>query len=129
MESGPGSECADLSEDNIRAGANILLTFSSPQSLSGLSFTDHEHFDLNGNDANTFLISLNGGAFAPMTFADAVAATFTGVSSIAFGFDPANGVQYYVNSLETPLPATAPLLLAGLAGLGFAARRKPRIQD
>jgi hypothetical protein len=124
MESGPGSECLDTSQDNIRAGSNVMLTFSSAQILSGFSFSDKEHFSLNSNDANTLLVGVNGGALSAMTFADMVAATFTGVTSITFGFDGQNGVQYYVNSLQTPLPAAAPLLLAGIAGLTFASRRK-----
>lgn len=127
MEAGPSSECADTSQDNIRAGSNVMLAFSSAQTLSGFSFTDMNHNSLNANDTNTFLLSLNGGAFIAMTFADAFAATLSGVNTIAFGFDPADGVRYYLNSLTTPLPAAAPLLLAGLAGLGFAmGKRKAR---
>ena len=120
------SECSTSGDDNIRAGEHVTLSFADAQNLSGFSFSDKEHFSLN-NSLST--LTINGIAF---TFADvvnltaAVQAVVTGVTSIEFGFGGANPEQYYVNwfTAEVPLPAAAPLLLAGLAGLSFASRRR-----
>ncbi|NNE41750.1 MAG: VPLPA-CTERM sorting domain-containing protein [Marinicaulis sp.] len=64
------------------------------------------------------------------TFAEAVGLVMMGVALLRFAFnEPGIGVQFYVNSFEAdvaPLPAAVPLLLAALAGLGFASRKKKR---
>ncbi len=59
----------------------------------------------------------------------AVAAGDYSVSFSMFGFGPTGdfSVTYEVADVPTiPLPAAAPLLLAALGGLGFAARRKKK---
>ena len=128
LVSGPGSACADTGDDNIRAGDAVTLTFGETVTVSNFSFTDADHNDLNMNDTNTLLIAINDpNAFMVYTFADAVALVVAGVDLIRFGFDANDGVQYYVNGFEAsavPLPAALPLMLAGLGGLGFAARKK-----
>lgn len=129
LVSGPGSACADTGDDNIRAGDAVTLTFGETVTVSNFSFTDADHNDLNMNDTNTLLIAINDpNAFMSYTFAEAVALVIAGVDLIRFGFDVnGNGVQYYVNGFEAsavPLPAALPLMLAGLGGLGFAARKK-----
>lgn len=126
LEGAPPAECDDTTDDNIRAGEAVKLTFAGPLNLSGFSFSDSDHYDLNSS-ANTLL--LNGVEF---TFADvvnltaAVVAVVTGVSSIEFAYGGSNATEYYVNwfTAEIPLPAAAPLLLAGIAGLSFASRRR-----
>jgi PEP-CTERM motif len=59
--------------------------------------------------------------------------SFTGISSATFSYGGNNADQFYVSSAivssspsinPVPLPATAGLLFAGLAGLGFVGRLK-----
>ncbi len=123
------SPCADPADDNIRAGQAVTLTFDQRVTLADFSFNPANHDSLNGNDVNTLLIAINdANAFVRYTFAEAVASTFAGVELIRFSFDNAEGGrQFYVSSLEAsavPLPAAAPLLIAGAAGLGLASRRR-----
>ncbi|WP_411817982.1 PEP-CTERM sorting domain-containing protein [Hyphococcus sp. DH-69] len=131
LVAGPGSVCADPSDDNIRAGDAVTLTFDTEVTVSNFSFTDADHDDLNSNNVDTLWIAINDpNAFVQYTFAEAVALVIAGVELIRFAFDEVgNGRQFYVNGFEAepvPVPTAAPLLLAGLAGLGFAARRKRR---
>lgn len=118
--------CAVSNDDNIRAGESVRIDFDKAVILSGFSFSDREHFSLN---TSTHTLLVNGLAF---TFADmvnltpAVVAALTGVTFVEFAFGGADPSEFYVNQFtaEIPLPAAAPLLLAGLAGLGFASRRR-----
>lgn len=130
---GPGTPCAVSSDDNIRAGDAVTLTFGTTVNVSNFSFTDEDHNDLNFNDTNTLLIAINDPMnFVQYTFAEAVALFVAGVDLIRFAFDDTGqtGRQFYVNGFEAaavPLPAAAPLMVAGLAGFGFAMRRKKTV--
>lgn len=124
----PEPTCDDFKDDNIRADASVTLALGTVSDLSEFSFTDTDHNDLNANDTNTLLIAVNDpNALVQYTFAEAVGLAIAGVDLIRFAFDGSGtGLQFYVNGFEstpTPLPAAAPLLLAGLAGLAFASRK------
>ncbi len=131
---GPGSECANPGDDNIQSGEAVTLTFDTAMTLSAHSFTDQNHNDLNGNDTNTLLIAINDpDDFQQFTFAEAVNLIVMGVELIRYAYDPsATGLAFYINSFEAvdefaaPLPAAAPLLLFGMGGLAFAARKRRR---
>ncbi len=124
LTGGPGSGCnysVPANGDNIGAGDSVTLDFGKPVDLSKFSFTDRLHFDLSSSGA-TLLV--NG---VEWTFANLVAAKLAGVQTLTLAFGGSNPTQFYLNSLNAvPIPAAAPLLISGIAGLFFAARRRKR---
>lgn len=130
MNPQPGEECPIPSDDNVTVTEAVTVTFvDGAFDIQSLSFRNAVHQDLNGS-SSTLMIALNGGAFVQYTFAGAVAAAaggaFLGADSITFAFDDqGDGEAFYVNAIsDIPVPGALPLLLSGLAGLGFASRRK-----
>jgi hypothetical protein len=123
-------QCVPSSDDNVTIDESVLIEFTGGAfDIRTLSFRGEFHVLLDDNNVNTLLISLNGAAAVEYTFAGAVAAAiggaFLGATSIAFAFGGSNPDQFYINAIsDVPLPAALPLLLAGIAGLGFAAGRK-----
>lgn len=125
-----GEECPVPSDDNVSIAEAVTINFvDGAFDIASLSFRNSIHQDLNGS-SSTLLIGLNGGALVRYSFADAVAAAiggaFLGANSITFAFDTdGDGEQFYVSAIsDVPLPGALPLLLSGLAGLGFASRRR-----
>ncbi|NWG92832.1 MAG: VPLPA-CTERM sorting domain-containing protein [Parvularculaceae bacterium] len=119
---GPGSGCDNSlgnNTDNVGKFDSVTLDFGRSVDLSGFSFTDAEHFDLN---ASSFTLLVNG---VEWTFSNLVAATLSGVTALTLAWGGSNPSQFYLNEVAAvPIPAAAPLILSGLAGLGFAARRR-----
>ena len=120
-------DCNPSSDDNITSGESVVVSFvNGPYTISGLSFTNESHDPISATE--TLELNVNNGGWVAMTFAQAIAGAWNDVVSIGFRFGGANAGQFYVNGFDAtnaiPIPGALPLLLSGLAGLGFAARRK-----
>jgi len=133
------NQCVPGSDDSIDGNGGIneyikIIFEDGPFDVRQLSFNDGQHNGINGLNGNntgqvTYMIldSLGGIlSSATTTFANLVALTaagaFLNVAGIGFEFVD---TEFYVDIVsDVPLPAALPLLLSGLAGLGFAARRK-----
>lgn len=105
--------------DNVGAGESLTFAFNKSVDISNLSFNAANHISLN-NSSKTLLV--NG---VEWTFANLFLAALTGVKTLTLAYGGSNAAQFYVSGLTAvPIPAAAPLLLSGIAGLGFAARRR-----
>ena len=134
LVAGPGSECADSGDDSIDGEGGIaeLVSISfvdGPTNITGLSFRDGDHNLINDSDGlvQYQIFGPNVDSIATDTFANLVALAASGlegVSSIAFGFVD---TDFYVESItvsDVPIPGALPLLISGLAGLGFVSKKK-----
>lgn len=130
----PGADCKDSGDDSIDGEGGIdeailLLFKDGPFAINGLSFRDGQHNDID-NSLGLVEFGFNGmpggGVGGITTFADlvarAIAGEFEGATSLALGYV---NTEFYLEVIsEVPIPGAIPLLLSGLAGLGFASRKK-----
>jgi hypothetical protein len=130
------AQCSPSSDDNVTAGEALKIEFLSDdgtmsvsRNILGLAFDDSIHNPLGlGNDGLVRIVTDTSDMTALFSVFIAMAAGadafFQNVSTIEFFY---NNQQFYVNALdvsEIPIPGALPLLLSGLAGLGFAGRRR-----
>jgi len=132
-------QCVDAGDDSIDGDLGIneyvaIVFDDGPMDVTDLSFRDGEHFSLNDDDVgqltwyiiDSLTTVLDSGV---ATFADVIAMAMSGyfdnIEGIAFSFVD---TEFYVSAMNVvPIPGALPLLLSGLAGLGFASRRKKKI--
>jgi PEP-CTERM motif-containing protein len=120
--SGGQNECGDSGDDNLQINEQVTIAFDFAVNISGLILVADGHGALPG--ARTLVI--NGGS---MLASAAMSATWNGVTSIQFNYGGANADQYYISAMNVerstvPAPAALGLLGFGLAGVGFARRRR-----
>jgi len=115
------------SDDNITAGEKLKLSFLQAVSIGSIGLRSEGHnttgwtrnatFQYSTDDVNwtTALLPINSGKFdLNLTSSD-----------FYFRYGGTSGDQFYLSSATVvPEPSTYMLMAAGLAGLGFAARRR-----
>ena len=130
----PGAECDDAGDDSIDGEGGIreaiqLFFDDEPFDLRAISFRDGQHNLINDSMGLIEYAFANGGGIigqGETTFANLVAlvaaGTFAGTTAFQLGY--VNTEFYIENISDVPIPGAIPLLLSGIAGLGFASRKK-----
>ena len=129
-------------DDNINGNNVLTLTFGTKVTLLGVATlfnSGHSPFG-NGDPSSStsyFLLSVNGGSYMDITFANAneELLSLTG-TTFAFADGGCNSnytwcsqPTFYVSGLEfqnTPIPAALPLFASGLGVMGLLLRRRKR---
>jgi hypothetical protein len=129
-------QCADSGDDSIDGDLGIseyvaIIFDDGPFSVLDISFRDGTHNLLNTDNVsllNWAILDGVGGVISSGvdTFSNVLALAtsgfFANVAGIGFGYID---TEFYIESIsDVPLPGAIPLLISGLAGLGFASRKK-----
>lgn len=127
-DDGLSDDCNPPEDDNVSVGEFITLTFGGDEfHVRNMSFYDADHFALGvgGNDG-MLAIMLNGGPAMVMSFSTAIsmamAGAYVGATSITWAY--VDTYFYIAEISDVPIPGAIPLLLSGLAGIGFVSRKK-----
>ncbi len=123
-------QCMPAGDDTVDHGEFVRVDFvDAPFEIVRMSFNNR----FSSNDASPLLLMITtslAGVISQMTlsFADATTTNFGFADWIRFDFIPGQGndAKFFVASIsnEIPVPGALPLLLSGLAGLGFASSRR-----
>ncbi len=128
---------ADASQDQTQFGAAeaIEFVFNQVVTLTNLEFNQGDETDCSAaaggeGPCGNFDLFIDNVLFANLAAVDLLAGGFTGTTFRFVATTPGAGfalAQFAIDQQVIPLPAAWPLLLSGVAGLTFSARRrKPR---
>lgn len=114
------SEDGDSSDpDDEGAGGSITFAFDSAVNLLGFEAYDDVTLTVSTDQGDSVMVNVG----ADNQFA-AVTTNFFNITEITFDFGNQSGAIDNIQVSAVPLPAPALLLLAGIGGLGAAARRR-----
>lgn len=121
----------DQTQDQIQfsSAESVEFTFTDSVFLSNIEFNAGNDTDCSNpgseGPCGDFNLYIDNVFFATITAVDLLADTFFGS---VFRFEPiTDGAGFTIAQFDVsdvPVPAALPLLISGLAGLGFASRRK-----
>lgn len=114
------SEDGDSTDpDDEGAGGSITFAFDSAVNLLGFEAYDDVTLTVSTDQGDSVMVNVA----ADRQFAE-VTTSFFNVTEITFDFGNQSGAIDNIQVSAVPLPAPALLLLAGIGGLGAAARRR-----
>lgn len=123
-------QCTPSNDDNVTAGETLIIIFEDVLNITDLLFRAADHSIVTDGNITVSTETLSGSFSLTDSFANIAAAAQGGAAPFqdlfAIQFDFVD-TQFYVSAIETPLPGALPLLLSGVAGLGFASRRRKNV--
>lgn len=123
------AQCTPSSDDNITSGETVTIGLQGGGlfDFTITEFRDGDHNLILMSSMQTLLVGINGGGLMASTFGDEYDEVYQGITSITFGYGGSNANQFYLSAADitpVPEPGTQALFGLGLAGLGFARRKK-----
>ncbi len=114
--------------DDDGNGGIITFSFSQAISFLGFDFLDDETVTASDNNGNSITIGTPRGRAFDNYFTTSGDLGWANVTQLSFDFGHNSGAidNLRFDIPQVPVPASLPLLLAGIGALGFAARRKAK---